>query len=319
MAQATPAGEGRAAPSVKVPLRLRLKAWWDGHEIRVKDGASGPDVAEQAGRQEPEPFVRWSAPHLEVAQSIWGDGMIGPTGPDEILELVKPLSLNPSMNLLHVGAGLGGAGRVLTESFGVWVTGLEADRALVKAGMAKAEAAGVAKKAPVAIYDPENFEPKVGSFDAIVTFGHLFTVRNRTRLLDMLDLALKRNGQILITDFVLPKPGLESRGLADWLADEPDAAEPWSVQQYKVALEGRGLDVRIIEDRSNKLREQVVKSWADHMAEVNQEASDPRTAAALVHEVELWTRRTRALETGDLRHCRIYARRRASTNLLSDW
>ena len=49
-------------------------------------------------------------------------------------------------------------GRVMAESFGVWVTGLEAERELVKVGMALAEKAGLAKKAPVVIFDPDSFE-----------------------------------------------------------------------------------------------------------------------------------------------------------------
>lgn len=308
-------------------MRLRLKAWWNGEEIRVKgEGGSGAGAAAGAATgsrrkaaELVEPFVRWNEAHLEVAQAIWGSGMIGPTDPEEVKELVKPLGLNPAMSLLHVGAGLGGPGRVMTEAFGVWVTGLESERDLVKAGMALAEEAGVGKKAPVVIFDPESFEPKAASYDCIVSFGYLFTVKNRMRLIDVLEQALKPNGQFLITDFVLPKPGLESKALTDWMESEPDEVEPWSVEQYKLTLEGRGLEVRIVEDRSDKMREQVVKSWADHMSTLNQEASNPRTSAALVHEVELWTRRTRALEAGDLRHCRIFARRKASANLLSDW
>ena len=317
MSQATAASERRTPGSAKVPLRLRLKAWWNGDEIRVKGGkgaAGGKAAVEQI-----EPFERWNEAHLKVTQAIWGAGMIGPTLPEEIQHLVKPLGLNPAMSLLHVGAGLGGPGRVMTESFGVWVTGLEAERELVKTGMALAEAAGLAKKAPVVIFDPDSFEPKAGSFDAVVSFGYLFSVRNRMRLIEVLDQALKANGQMLITDFVVARPGAESQVMADFMAGEPEPIEPWSVEQYKVTLEGRDLEVRIVEDRSDKLREQVVKCWADHMEVVNAEAGCPRYAAALVHEVELWTRRMRALESGDLRHCRIYARRKSSSNLLSDW
>ena len=321
MSQATSASEGRAPASVKIPLRLRLKAWWNGHEIRVKEpsAAAADSPAFERGSAEADPFLRWNETHLRVAQAVWGPGMIGPTGPEEIRDLVKPLGLNPAMSLLHVGAGLGGAGRVMTESFGVWVTGIESERELVKAGMALAEAAGVAKKAPVVIFDPDSFEPKAESYDCIVSFGCLFGIQNRMRLIDVLNLALKPNGQLLITDFVLARPGLESRVLADWMASEPEETEPWSMEQYKIALEGRGLEVRIVEDRSDVFREQVVKSWADYMSAVNVDASDPDTSAALVHEVELWTSRTRALEAGDLRHCRIYARRKAGANLLADW
>ena len=314
MSQATSASEGRAPASVKIPLRLRLKAWWNGHEITVKEAsaATAEAPAFDRGSTAAAPFLRWNDAHLRVAQAIWGPGMIGPTGAAEIRDLVKPLGLTPAMSLLQIGAGLGGPGRVMTESFGVWVTGLEHERELVKTGMALAEAAGLAKKAPVVIFDPDSFEPKAESYDCVVSFGYLFGVQNRMRLIDVLNLALKPKGQLLITDFMLARPGLESRILADWMASEPEEVEPWSMEQYKIALEGQGLEVRVVEDRSDALHEQVVKRWADHMSEVTAEASDPATSAALVHEVELWTSRIRALESGDLRHCRIYARDRKS-------
>ena len=319
MSQATSASAQQTPQSAKVPLRLRLKAWWDGNEIRVKESGGEAGAGGHDGESQLEPFVPWSEAHISVLQAIWGEGMIGPTNPEDVCNLVKPLGLNPAMNLLLVGAGLGGPCRVMTESFGVWVTGLESERALVKTGTLLAQKAGVAKKAPVVIFDPDSFEPKAGSYDAVISFGYLYKVKNRMRLLEVLDQALKANGQILLTDFVLAKPGSESQVIADWMEQEPEEVEPWSMEQYKMTLEGRDLEVRIVEDRTEKLREQIVKCWADHMGAVSQEASDPKTSAALVHEVELWTRRTRALESGDLRHCRIYARRKAGSKLLSDW
>ena len=87
MSQATSASEGPAPASVKIPLRLRLKAWWNGHEIRVKESDAAATPAFGRGSAEADPFLRWSEPHLRIAQAIWGPGMIGSTSPQEIRDL----------------------------------------------------------------------------------------------------------------------------------------------------------------------------------------------------------------------------------------
>ena len=306
-------------------FRERLKAWWEGYDLSPDDGRGGGAVRtgkageRGAGRVFAEPFVAWSETHLEVLQSIWGPGMIGPSPPEFIRHLVKPLGLNPAMSVLDVGCGLGGSTRVMAETFGAWISGLESEAQLVSAGMAMSEAAGMDKKAPIAIFDPDVCEPKARTYDCVVSFGYLYRVKDKLRLIEALDIALKNGGQMLMTDFVLTKAGAMDDPVQAWLEGEPEEVEPWSVAQYSRALTERGLEVRITEDISETVRKRVVGSWADHMAKVGQEAGDPRTAETLVREVELWTRRVKALQEGNLRVYRIYALKQGRNNLLSDW
>lgn len=323
MGSAGSAAKGGLPPPDRIPLRQRLKAWWEGYELSDEGapGAAGEGggAAAEAAANRPQPFVPWSDCHLEVMQSVWGDGMLGPGDDDYILHLVKPLGLNPAMSVLEAGARLGGAARVMAKTFGVWVTALEEEVELVKAGAALSEAAGLEKKAPVAVFDPEVYEPKPRAFDAIVSMGFLYRVKHKARLLEALDLSLKGGGQLLIIDYVLAKPGQDNDTLQAWTEGEPHEVTPWSVAQYTRALTERGLEVRITEDITDTIRGKIVNAWADHMAKLGQEAGDPRTAATLVHEVELWTRRVQALQQGGLRICRLYARKQSGSNLLSDW
>jgi cyclopropane fatty-acyl-phospholipid synthase-like methyltransferase len=324
MSSAGQAAKRGMASTDKIPLRLRLKAWWEGYELDdlLDDGGrprgragAGP----AAGKADSfEPFAPWSETHLEVMQAVWGEGMVGPGDPDYIRHLVKPLGLNPAMTILEAGCGMGGAARVMSESFGVWVSAMDPRPELVKAGMRRSEAAGLAKKAQLSTFDPEVCEPKARTYDCIVSLGFLYRVRNKTRLLEQFDTALKAKGQILIVDYVLAKPGQEPEELTAWTEGEPWEVSPWSVAQYTRALTERGLEVRITEDITDTVRQQIVNCWADHMAAVGQEAGDPRTADTLVNEVELWTRRVQALQSGALGICRLYARKKGS-NLLSDW
>ena len=323
MGSAGSAAKGGLPPPDRIPLRQRLKAWWEGYELS-DEGAlgavvEGGEAGAAASANGAHAFVPWSDCHLEVMQSVWGPGMLGPGEDDYILHLVKPLGLNPAMSVLEVGARLGGVARIMAKTFGVWVTALEEEVKLVKAGAGLSEAAGLEKKAPVSVFDPEVYEPKPRAYDAIVSMGFLYRVKHKARLLEALDLALKAGGQVLIIDYVLAKPGQENEPLQAWTEGEANEVAPWSVAQYTRALTERGLEVRITEDITDTIRGKIVNCWADHMAAVGNEAGDPRIAATLVHEVELWTRRVQALQHGGLRICRLYARKQAGSNLLSDW
>src|SRR3546814_16629878 len=81
---------------------------------------------------------------LEVMQQIWGKGMSGPGDEEYILRLVKPLALNPAHTVIDVGAGLGGATRLIAEKFDIWITGLESDREVADKGMELSTMAGLA-------------------------------------------------------------------------------------------------------------------------------------------------------------------------------
>ncbi|HLU91831.1 MAG TPA: hypothetical protein VKZ46_04530, partial [Pedomonas sp.] len=99
--------------SAKIPLSLRLKAWWEGYDLAIRPKQKIPlDMGTLS-----QDAVRYDAPEpksmrLEVMQQIWGKGMSGPGDEDYILRLVKPLGLSPAHTVIDVGAGLGGATRL---------------------------------------------------------------------------------------------------------------------------------------------------------------------------------------------------------------
>ena len=321
MAVAQPAGTRQAKHPGKISLRRRLQAWWEGYELDDK-GAANRAEARRNKRAEPttaKPFGAWNDAHLEILQGVWGKGLIRPGDIDYICHLVKPLGLNPAMSILELGGGIGGAARIMAETFGVWVTSLEREKAMVEVGTALSTEAGLDKKAAIQVFDPEVCEPKARAYDCVISLGFLYSVMNKARLLEVLDNSLKAGGQILLTDFVVPNPGLDSETLQEWAQGEPYEVAPWSVRQYSQILGQRGLEVRITEDITSTVRQQVIAAFADYMASVGSDAGDLRTQTALVHEVELWTRRVKAMESGELKVYRLFARKASSSNLLSDW
>ena len=70
-----------------------------------------------------------------MVQRLWGDGFSSPGEAEHVMMLVKPLGLNETMGVLDLNPGLCGSTRVIADSTGAWVTGLEADADLAAAGM----------------------------------------------------------------------------------------------------------------------------------------------------------------------------------------
>lgn len=322
MASLDEATKTKASAGAKVPFRERFKAWWEGYELAPEqvEPVPVPVVEEDDVKLRYEASEeRWTQSRIDLVQKVWGDGLTGPGGMERILELVKPLGLTPAMSVLDLGAGLGGAARIVADHFGAWVTGFEADKQLTDAGMEASTKAGLGKKASVQGFDPENFEIKPKTYDSIFSKEFFFTVQDKDRLLRHIELILKDQGQIMFTDFVLPEPGHSSPALDAWRASEPVEPAPWAMEDYATVFTKLKLDVRISEDITEETRALITQAWGTYMTGVNRSELDNASVSAMVEEAELWAHRVKLLESNDLKVYRIHAIKKQSAKLLSDW
>ena len=309
-------------PTNKPDFRARFMAWWNGHELPGASPGSGfvpPSGADGHDVRYEGPNLQWETARLKLAQEVWGEGFCTPGGAEHILEMVKFFALDPSMSVLDLGAGLGGASRVMAKEFGVWVTGLEANKELAEAGDALSTKAGLGNKAPVKHFDPATFEQKQKSIDCIFSKESFFTIADKPEFLRMVESALKPRGQLLFTDYVLAGRALTSKALDRWAEFEPVTPLPWAAEDYQEALEALHLDIRIVEDHTEQFHGLVTRAWADYIEVLAKRGIEAEEGAALVAEVELWARRVQAIEAGDLKVCRIHALKRDTDRLMSSW
>ena len=302
----------QAVPKAKIPFKMRLKAWWDGNELSIKSRESGEQAVSSA---DAEPALTWTQARIALAQEIWGAGFSSPGEEAYILGMVKSLGLTPAMSVLDLGAGLGGAGRVMAQNFGCWVTSLESDPDLMSAGNEISVMAGMGKKAPVEALDPENPELKENAYDCVFSQEALFLLPDKAQILQQIDGALKEKGQLLLTDFVFAEGAEDGGALVQWIKSEPREPKPWTSEQYASHIKDLGYDVRVIEDISDRFKAMVLQGWAAFLSSIESSGLDHAKGAALVAEVELWTRRVQALDSGQLRVCRFHALK--SGNLIS--
>ncbi|MBI3710936.1 MAG: methyltransferase domain-containing protein [Proteobacteria bacterium] len=309
-------GKVRAQWDAQAHRRACLRAWWQG--VAPPPPPAAPAEPAQAAEIEiPAPQKvtntvpdKWSGARIKVAELIWSDGFSFPGGAEHVLKMVKPFGLTKEKSFLDLGCGLGGATRAINKTLGVWALGMEASQGLATAGMGKSEMAGLAKKAPIQWFDPAAVELPQRKYDAIFA-RHLFcALADKKRLLMQMEKALKAGGQMMFIDFVLRQQGVRSPAIDAWMTAEDQTQRPGVIEDFQRDLKELKMDVRIAEDMSAEFKGIVLQGWQNLTTALKPGALSAEDSRLLVHEIELWTKRVAALDSGDLRMVRILALKR---------
>lgn len=324
---------------IKIPIGLKLKAWWEGYDsdeiaARLAEKTAGAittgvdDIPAQKTPTETLdatlPVDPWDEKTIEIAQYIWGDGFCGPGGPDYIVSLSKLLALSPEMSMVQLGAGLGGPARTLVDRFGVWVTGYDASEQLVQAGNKLSEIAGLGKKAVISYYNPENHDEFDRQFDRVLSKEALFTIKNKSGMIRAVEEKLKPGGLMLITDYVVANDSVYSKDTyKQWRVGEPCDPSPSTADELKNFIKAVKLQVRVSEDITDEYIKLINHAWAGAdkvAAKLVKQENGTALIQTLMREAEFWARRKKMLESGDLRLWRIVANKKAGlTTGMSDW
>ncbi|MEO3433409.1 class I SAM-dependent methyltransferase [Inquilinus sp. CAU 1745] len=293
--------------SIGMPWKTRLKAWWEGYDLSGLGRRGGDDGLDEPGPSDGPHSDYWSATRIEIVEMVWGKGFHTPGGDDWIPTLIKPFGLDESMSVLDLGAGLGGASRHMALTTGAWITGLEADPVLAHAGMHRSTAAGLEKRAPIGLFDPEDpeFDKR---YDAVFSKELMFTIGDKRRMIDHVLKALKPRAHFLFTDYVLADGAAKGPAVTSWLKGEAPPAHPATVSQTKKLLESALFDIRIAEDVTDAYRHRIVTAW-EKLSEIiaQRGKADDETQALILAEAESWFRRVAAFDAGALRVYRFYA------------
>jgi SAM-dependent methyltransferase len=319
-------GEMKSGADVKVPFRLRLRAWWEGEEIQLPElaapsGGGTPKLAPPPPQITIPPLMPWETEAIRIQEQVWGAGYYKPGGEEHILGLAKPFGLNPSLTVMDFGAGLGGGTRALVNEFGVWVNGVEPTAEIAKAGKELSIKAGLEKKADIVRYSPEGFEPKQGSTDCILSSETLYLVEDKAKILKQFEWSLKPRGQVSITDFVrndaLAIDDQRLQGLGMSPSDQTFFA---SGADYVKWFRELNFDLRVNEDITDRYRKMIMDGWLEFTQAGGEKAAHAKALPdEVVKEVQLWTRRVAAMDAGDIKVMRYYAIKLGGTKLMSNW
>lgn len=330
-------GMATASKDLKVPLKTRLKVWWEGYDMddvearirAIQSRRVKPEPPQPSANQAPLPIDEdlpinpWDSKRIEVAQYIWGEGYCGPGGPEHIIAMSKLLAMSPEMSALVIGAGLGGPARVLAQEFGVWITGVEESEKLAAAGMELSIMHGMAKKAPIRSYTPEEPKEFERNFDRAFAKEALYTVQNKKALVKQISANLKQDALFLMTDFFLADGGKgASAEVQAWKESETQTPYLTTVDDMIDMLEASGFSIRVNEDISDQYISMIAKAWAEADTVVaklvEQGEEGKQLIEVLMREAEHWSARSKLLEQDFLQVHRILAAKKV-TKTMSNW
>jgi len=302
------------------PFKVRLHAWWEGLVLPPpppapegeERAATDPVLAasvKDAADPNALPSEQWTQERVDVLESVFGGGALTPGGIPAVLQLVKPLGLDPTTSVLEFGAGIGGATRAVAEEFGTWVTGIESSPVLVEIAKVRAHTSGMAKKAPVLQESLDAPEIRARYYNAIYSRDVLYTVGKKDALIGTFVQALRPKGQITFIDYVgTDDLALVSSEIAAWKQREPVPVHLWTAERYRQALTMQKLDVRTVEDVTEEVRRDIVAAWGNYLKTLDLKTlSQSTTAGVMIQEAELWASRFKVLASGRLKAVRIYA------------
>lgn len=267
-----------------------------------------PDLPPPLPKQPPAPEPTWSPERLEVVNALWGDGFQFPGGEAETLRLVKPLGLSAATSMLVLGAGSGGPPCSIAGRFGAWVTGYESDAALLAAATERSLRAGLARRARIEAWNPDNPSFERAYFHHCLALEPLREALLEPTL-DALAKALKPAGHLVLLETVADTPLVpDDPAVADWQRLDGRRLDRLpSETAVTKALSRLGFDVRIVEDVSRRHVHEAVLGWREAVRALEHAKPPPREAARLVHEAEHWLQRVRLFRNRKLRQLRWHA------------
>ena len=251
----------------------------------------------------------WTASRLSIEAELWGDGFMAPGACDELSRYARPLGLSSASTVLLLGTATGGPPAALVAEFGVWVMAHEADPVLCQLAADRIERAprAVAKRASVATFDPRApvFRPRYCNHAMVMD-----ALRDAPQepMLAAIAGALKPHGQIVMVELMADQPlNPADPAIAAWLRLEGRGPGLHSSLAISRSLGRLGFDVRVEEDVSDRHVTLALKGWHDMVLRLAAKRPPPEQAAAVVVEAELWTRRMRLMQSGQLRMMRWHA------------
>ena len=297
-----------------ITIMARLKAWWNGTEVEVKrvpkksadKGGARRSLLMEMDDKEPEVQRRWEKARIEINERLWGKGFNWPGGATYMVNFVKPLALNKEMTVIDLACGFGGGTVEVAIKFGLWTAGVERDEELIDVAKGTCVANDMEKRVQVKHYDPSSFQMPDMKFHRIFMRETMYSYPDKMYVLETIKKALRPNGEMLFTDFVLADRSAEHKDVTKWKDGEDFAVRMWTPEDYQKAFQKLKMDVRVMQDITDEYKTMVMQGWSKLMRDMKKDDLTIDFVNALIEEGEYWQRRLKAIESGQLRLMRIH-------------
>lgn len=296
--------------------RERFLAWWEGVELEPELDYITADFApsengSESGADGDSTAVDKATEKIAAVQQIWGKGFEAPGGHEFVLELVHPINLSRNQEVLQLGAALGGTSRALAETFLVSVTALVKSVDVAHIAMEQTVEAGLEQKVRFAPFIPEKMGLRTEKYQCVLAREVLFTLQDKSGLIDQIQEALSPGGHLLIYDFVLPDSEETSEEVKAWSEEEADKPCLVSAKHIIDTLQKKNFAVLTNEEVTEEYYGLIIEGWTNALRTVKKmkilgDLND-NFILHLLDEAERWSRRATLLKASQLRYVRIHA------------
>ena len=268
---------------------------------------AAPDSARQVPDRLPDPPLKPGlTPLLALRHDLCGEGFLFPDGAEEVVRLARPLGLSEASSVALLGAGSGGPVTAITAAFGAWVSGFEADPALVTVATEHCRHSGHGKRVSIAPWQPDQPDLPRAQFHHALSLFALADVAPKP-VLAALAQALRPRGQLVLLDLVAAPDHQPDASFTDWARLEARSLPLPTEAEITQALGTLGCDVRVAEDVSERHVETIIEAWRALVRPMASARPSLARAKLLVAEAERWLLRVRLLQAGRIRLVRWHA------------
>ena len=273
-----------------------------------KADTKGEDLVHEEADEliDDEPDVTWPETRLKLLERLWGEGLVRCGEAEYLREFLPLLSLTERNSVLLMGAGLGGAGQLIVEETGAWVTGYENNEELAALGKQRAKMTGMTKRAPVNYSDFDSVKPKSKAFDTCISVESLYTTSDKKAVLGAMVDGLRETGELWYTDFALPSKEAPNEAVTAWAELQPMVPQLWPASVTQSLLKTFNLDVQKPDDITDAYRMRLFKSLFAFLASTNK-AELIEIVDGVFRELELLGKLIEALDSGGLKVYRFRA------------
>jgi|GEM_PF-1095362 len=261
---------------------------------------------QKSGDEDFDPQSVWSPERLNVVEKLWGEGCISPSSAEFLRTTLPLFGLSEKKSLLLLGAGLGGVGRAMVDETGVWVTGVEADEELAALGKEQTRMTGMQKRAPVKLSNLEQPQLKANSFNTAVSLESLYKVTDKEQLYTAIVASLRGEGELFMTDFVLPDDTPPNDTVTKWIDQHPNPPHLWTPKKIQAFLGTLNLELKPFEDVTSKYRSGVFKGFFGYLSNVTKPEL-MEISGDLISECDYWATQLSAIDSGGLKVYRFHA------------
>jgi 2-polyprenyl-3-methyl-5-hydroxy-6-metoxy-1,4-benzoquinol methylase len=295
--------------------RDKLRAWWHGDDFAmrhmVQDFTTKPAEPAPAVDDTPKeiPTIeKWTPRRQQVAQKLFGEGFSMPGGEELMKPLTLPLGLNPNLSITELGCGMGGMTRLMARD-NLWIDAYEPDPDLAEAAIHFSKQQGVKQRTNIKVAALDSLQFKRKSIDVFLSKDGLISVQDKRLLLAKIRAAMKPNGQLMFTDFLLTGSP-ESRVYEVWWDREPVKPHLLTPEGLQAELESLNFIICYMEDVTESLKAAVIDSFAKYADEVKLRGAsmDQDEREWAISEGEHWAIRLSAMDANVIRLYRVYCR-----------